>query len=289
MKRNAFTLIELLVVIAILALLLVILVPSMKAARAMARQAQCMANLHHINIAFPVSRGGNPSERQPMYPSIYDWPSSIEEAAGSTDIFVCPEAPDNVEAGPGVHAVWIRDEGPEGKFVDFQATNAHPWRLVFDRGDYWEYWFEDGKMFDIDGGVDFVFFVSKTSPRTAVFQDVSHNTWRITSVVSGNKVLPGWENLSLNAKGDSFVMDGGMCDYGLNNGVSMQSGVAPDTITVLDYDKPIANDGEDMTDYLGRAARHIGTCNLLYADGSVTAKGPIHLDPLVDPEPWTPK
>jgi len=289
MKRNAFTLVELLVVIAIMALLLVIMIPSLNSARALARQAQCVANLHHISVTFRMGQPGSPSGHMIQYPSIYEWPSVSQMVAEQDDLFWCPEGPDDgIENGAGGHALWIRDEGPGGKYVDFQPTNAHPWRLVYDRGDYWEYWFEDGKMFDIDGGVDFVFHVSKKPPRLAVFQDVSHNTWRITSVVLGQEVLPGWENLSVNAKGDSFSLDGGgLSNYGLNYSVASQSAVAPDTIVLLDYDKTIANDGEDMAEYLGLSARHMGSCNVLYADGSVAAKGPIHLDPLVAPDPWT--
>ena len=93
-------------------------------------------------------------------------------------------------------------------YVNCKTTDARPYRLVHDRGSYWEFWFEDGRLKDIDGGVDFVFHVTKTLPHVAEFQDVSHNTPRITSLVFKEKIVPGWENLSVNAKGDDVVMGG---------------------------------------------------------------------------------
>ena len=295
MKRSAFTLIELLVVVAVIALLAVLLTPTFEFASHMARRVQCESNLHQIGSAFSMAQNMNSRQGKPMYPTVYEWPKIPQVVVETGAIFICPEDSTPIEekrkeTGSDLedYALFLRSEG-EGIYINFKTDDARPYRLVFDRGDYWEFWFEDGRLKDIDHGVDFVFHVSKTMPHVAEFQDVSHNTPRITSLVFQKKVVPGWENLSVNAKGDDIVMGGSglPCDYGLNSSVASRDSVAPDTIIVLDYDTAIANNGEDMSETLEAAARHMGESNVLYGDGSITSKKPIELDPLVNPERWT--
>ena len=293
MKQSAFTLIELLIVVVVIALLAILMIPTMGSAPRMARQVQCASNLGQIGAAFSVAQSMVSRQGKPMYPTVYEWPMVPQTAVENGAIFLCPEDSTPVEekdSGSRLedYALFLREENG-GMYINFQTNDARPYRLVFDRGDYWEFWFEDGRLKDIDHGVDFVFHVTKTEPHVAVFQDVSHNTPRITSVVLQKKVLPGWENLSTNAKGDDLVMGGSglPCDYGLNSSVARRDSVAPDTIIVLDYDTSIANRGEDMGETIEAAARHMGKSNVLYGDGSITSRGPIELDPLVNPDPWT--
>ncbi len=288
MKPNAFTLIELIVVIAIIALLVALLAPSVAGILARARQVACGSNLHQISDTFPVTKPARADKRVSVYPSTNEWPVGPQATVDDVEIFWCPEGPreEGIECEDD-YALFLQDQGAEGMYVDFRPTNAHPWRLVFDRGDYWEYWFEDGKLMDIDRGVDFVFHVSKTSPRTAVFQDVAHDTWRVTSVVCRGKVVPGWEDLSDNAFGDTLVMDGGLSNYGLNGSAAEAHSIAPDTIVLLDYDRTLANVGEDMGEYLQRSARHMGRINVLLAGGEVVSRWALDLDPIVNPHPWS--
>jgi prepilin-type N-terminal cleavage/methylation domain-containing protein len=293
MKQNAFTLIELLVVVAIIALLAVLTVPIVGAARDRALQVKCESNLHQINAAFPIAHGKPTRRGKPFYPEIYEWPGVPQIAVDNKTIFLCPadSRPDEEEEESSHnmedYALFLRSE-MGGIYINFQPSDALPYRLVYDRGDYWEFWFEDGRIKDIKGGVDFVFHVSKSKPHTAVFQDVPHDTPRITSLVYKKMDIPGWENLSLNAKGDDLVMGGAGApsDYALNASVVSRDNIAPGTILMLDYDMATANRGEDMGDHLEAGARHMGKNNFIRGDGSVTSMGPDELHPLVYPGPW---
>jgi prepilin-type N-terminal cleavage/methylation domain-containing protein/prepilin-type processing-associated H-X9-DG protein len=101
LARRGFTLIELLVVIAIIAILAAILFPVFARARENARRASCQSNLKQINLGIQqytqdydetylppqgILAGENPNT----------FVTTLQPYIKSTQIFICPSAPDSV-------------------------------------------------------------------------------------------------------------------------------------------------------------------------------------------------
>jgi prepilin-type processing-associated H-X9-DG protein len=71
-RTSAFTLIELLIVISIIMILATILLPSLRAAKELARASQCQANLHALGVGMGVYGSENGGRYWPY--SLPDWP-----------------------------------------------------------------------------------------------------------------------------------------------------------------------------------------------------------------------
>lgn len=74
MRKAAFTLIELLVVIAIISILSTILLPSLAAARELARQTKCISNEHGLSTAFQMYAADNKG----FCPTTGDYPANVK-------------------------------------------------------------------------------------------------------------------------------------------------------------------------------------------------------------------
>jgi prepilin-type N-terminal cleavage/methylation domain-containing protein/prepilin-type processing-associated H-X9-DG protein len=97
-----FTLIELLVVVGIIAILIALLLPTLNAARAAARGAKCLSNLHGIAVAEQVYEANN---RGAMNVSLYPGLFSVVPGASINDAYkaiTCPSIYDYMDSGTNV-------------------------------------------------------------------------------------------------------------------------------------------------------------------------------------------
>jgi len=278
MTRNGFTLIELLVVIAILALLVVILAPSVSVVLAMARQTQCASNLHQVSVAFRTA--GNTRTN----PDPWLWPATPQDTVSEPGIYLCPEVDDDGMADITEYEIWLKDEGI---YITFEDTASVAGLCkVIDKGEYLEYWFDDGWYRDLD---DFLFHVTKTPPRTATYRpDLSgRGMGRQVSLCRRRIPVPGWEDLKDHAAHDFFTLgEKGLTHFGIN--AQLGEAVSVQGVVLLDYVRVRANLGEDISQSLQESARHRGKLNVLWGDMSVRPEGPTALDPMVAPEIWQP-
>jgi prepilin-type N-terminal cleavage/methylation domain-containing protein/prepilin-type processing-associated H-X9-DG protein len=124
-RRTAFTLVELLVVSAIIALLVAILLPSIGRARAQARTALCLSNLHELQTAAQMYssqyRGALPAFSDPGKPS---WPAAL---AGN----IAARSSGTGSGQPSVDRVGVlhcpeRQSKQSPGFVDYVANAMNP-------------------------------------------------------------------------------------------------------------------------------------------------------------------
>ena len=273
MKRAAFTLIELLVVVTIIILLVAILMPALSRARALTRCALCQHNLHQIGQAFHAAAGvDRPGQgARPTYPSGGAWPGVPMNALGDQRIYQCPERP--------VGASSLGDYQLYVHHVDaYINLEEGPYCQVTETGDYTRYAFEEYTSPDWN---DVVFHVSAGPPRTLTLMpwfDGRSHTARWDSLRVRGEDVPGWEDIRQVPLYTKILLGGAATNYGINAKIHHYE-VSPDTVVVLDYDRLVANNGEDMPELLGASARHLGRLNVLKADESVVRMGPSELDP----------
>ena len=101
-RRQGFSLVELLVVVAIIALLAGIVMPSLARAKVLVREAECMANLHHVGQAVHAYMAAYKMHEPWRFDNASvdaPWESGHSRQPGSPARALTPD-PNNPDAGP---------------------------------------------------------------------------------------------------------------------------------------------------------------------------------------------
>lgn len=296
--RIGFTLIELLIVISIIGILMALLLPAVHVARAAGRKATCQNNLHQIGVAYGRLKSENGGQAGPLRAATWLGDLAPFMAEQADQIYICPEGFTERETGVPALAKVLKEGYPVVDIVPFsevstlckrtnpgdtgdngwdspklQAPCNGTYRLDLDSGsvlDWDDFWF---CMEELPTGETKATCVRYDSPLHLYF-DIVDDTGKVLSHLEYGSAV-----------GQTFTFTGTIekTSYGMNiRGHRMMRD--SHKILVLDYSKKVADvvgltAGDFWPDEV--QPRHIGTCNVLYVDGSVKPQQPSDIDPQV--------
>jgi len=317
--RKGFTLVELLVVVTIIGILIALLMPAVQTARESARKAQCGNNLHQLGIAYNNLLSKNPDRG--LGTSAGAWPSTLKpyvEHLGS--IFICPNDDEEYRGNAlSDYVFWVRnrtfseydsshgipfEEGPRCRIADPSHTTG------WSRGVGAPYWLNrqnveyeppgnpDSYIIEFEDATDFDWsdMVVIVDP----YPDGRIHCRAIAKYAAYTFDLIGPDgdvvHSNFRPPHDWWVDSTERTSYGINNRANRftQDG---NKILLVEYLKPTANvvqpnqddftsvdPGEQPPEWTGWGfgrARHLGTLNVLFADGRVESFSPRDIDPQV--------
>jgi len=249
-----------------------ILLPELSQARALARATVCQHRLHELSAAFrAASAAVEKGLDSPPYPLPESWPEIPGNVVPQKEIYRCPESEITIAS---VECLLFRSTVGGEKWTDFAEGE---FCLVEQGEDSTLYRFEDW----IGGDFDYNDAVIRIYDGPPMYGEiVSCDTGAANELWRSGQMLWPEDPDPRHHVGGTFKVGGGETNYGINGALGGHH-VGPHTVVLLDYDRLIANDGEDVAEHLRASARHLGRLNALFADDSVRRLWPDGLDPAV--------
>ena len=273
-RQRGLTLVEILVVIGIIAVLAGLLIPVIGRARAHARLAQCMSNLHQFDVAFKGQDVNRPDTRLPQ---AEQWMAVVAASApGAHQTLQCPDGAaasgGTVDGGGAYFHLWQgKGNGtPSGSRLNGDAL-----------------WRETRGASASDGSYTLSYQAKPGGPKLVIgYSPAGGDTWRATVTQHPGGAYRVDAIITADGRRFDHVKQGftvdynataGGVDYGFNYLASRLGDAKSGKVVVMDFNKAVFDfDGwqtaSQPDDYLPAAVlarRHLKKINALMSDGSV--------------------